>query len=156
MAQLPADLPAEGQLHAPHSFALHDNAGVVHMWLSPAPDYRAGDHCDYMALISAVQTRPLALSDLIPGVIYRPGSLLLSRYYPEIRTMTRIVGWVEPALRHDTRAVLTALLEGQAAAGRPTLKRFLTYLAQAKLHSLTDWRVTEADIEQSRIASLIL
>lgn len=139
-----------------HFCGAYGAGGEFHLWRTPAPDYRAGDRCDYAALAGAMQFRPLMLSDMIPGLAYRPGSMLFSRHFPQLGVTSRIVAPVAPEYRADSKAALKMLLAAQDAAGRPHLRNFLTSLARAVLAAPDSWDTAPADVEQSTVATMTL
>lgn len=150
--QEPPAIPAPPQ----HHVGLYADGGEFRVLPTPAPAYRAGDQCEAAALSGPMQLRPLMLSDMIPNVAYRPGSMLLSRYFPQVGVTARIVGVVGPAQRSNALDAIKALMSAQDAAQRGELRDFLTYFARARLMPHDGRPVTEADIEQSVVATMIL
>ena len=139
----------------PHDFLIYVG-DELRVCPSPAPDYRAADKFEYSAVMAAPQVRPLAITDMIPFVPYLPGSIVWSRFYGSLPLMVRIVACLDSTARSDARASLVALLDREDAGGRPALRQMLTKIIRDLAAAPKDWSLTPAEIEQSRITTLIL
>lgn len=120
----------------------------------PAPDYLAGDRkafgAEGMGLGFAV--RPFGYADMLPNFSYLPGSVLISRHWPQFAMVCRIVARVDEGVRADAMLALHAVLRDSESRG-DGLMPFLQ--GMARLETATPPSEMKTPIEGSRIVTFI-